>query len=246
MPRFFVKNEAFDGASVNICGDDAWHIARSLRLAVGEEITVCKEDGTEHLCRLEKITDTQATASVLASHAGGGEMPFCTVLYQALPKGDKMDVIVQKAVENGALKIVPFLSERCVSRPDEKALEKKRVRWQRIALEAAKQCGRARVPEVLGAISFSEMLLQTAEHSLCCFCYEGEGTKTLKAVLKGASLDGDSTVSLVVGSEGGFSVKEAEAARDGGAEMCGLGKRILRCESASAYALACLSYEFEL
>ena len=246
MPRFFVESENFDGASVVINGDDAWHIARSLRMAVGEEITVCTPDGNEHVCCLSRITDGEVSAVVKESRRAKGEFPFKTVLYQALPKGDKMDLIVQKAVENGVSVIVPFLSERCVSRPDEKSLEKKRARWQRIALEAAKQCGRGVVPEVLGALGFSRMLEEVKSHRLCCFCYEGDGTKTLKSVLQSANLAEKDTVSVVVGSEGGFSEKEAEAARSAGAAMCGLGERILRCESASSYELACISYEFEL
>lgn len=246
MPRFFVKNENLSGNSVTVSGDDAWHIARSLRMAVGEKITVCDEDGNEHICTLEKITDECAIASVKESKRAKGEMPHRVVLYQALPKGDKMDYIVQKAVENGVSRIVPFVSERCVSRPDEKSLEKKRVRWQRIALEAAKQCGRGVIPSVEGAITFEKMLFEVAAHSLCLFCYEGEGTLSLKKVLNGASLNEGDVISVVIGSEGGFSEKEALAAADAGVSMCGLGNRILRSESASGFALACITYEFEL
>ncbi len=246
MPRFFAENENFDGSFVTITGDDAWHIARSLRMAVGEEITVCGSDGTEHRCRLERISDESVTAAVIESQSARGEMPFYTVLYQALPKGDKMDLIVQKAVENGICKVVPFVSERCVSRPDTKSLEKKRARWQRIALEAAKQCGRGVVPAVADAINFQTLLKEAAEHNLCCFCYEGDGTKSLKAVLKTHKLCKSDTLSVVIGSEGGFSEREAAMAAEAGASMCGLGERILRCESASSFALACISYEFEL
>ena len=246
MPRFFVKNENLSAGTVTVNGDDAWHIARSLRMAVGEEITVCDEDGNEHICVLEKITDEAAVASVKKTVRAKGEMPHRVVLYQALPKGDKMDYIVQKAVEFGVCSIVPFLSERCVSRPDDKALEKKRTRWQRIALEAAKQCGRGVIPTVEGAVTYEKMLSETAEHPLCLFCYEGEGTLPLKEVLKNSSLKEGDTVSVVVGSEGGFSEKEAEKAKEAGAAMCGLGERILRSESASGFALACISYELEL
>ncbi len=245
MPRFFAENGNFDGDLVTVLGDDAWHIARSLRMAVGEEITVCTPDGSEHICILERITDEAVAARVTESRKAGSEMPFRTLLYQALPKGDKMDLIVQKAVENGICTVVPFFSERCISRPDDKSLAKKRARWQRIALEAAKQCGRGVVPEVLDTVSYSEMLRQINGHTLCCFCYEGSGTETIKSVLQNAKPLGG-TVSIVIGSEGGFSEREAAAAEEAGAKMCGLGKRILRCESASAYALACISYEFEL
>ncbi len=237
--------------NVHITGDDAWHIARSLRMAVGESITVCDTQGYEHDCTLQKITDDLVTASIDTSRQAAGEMPCTVVLYQALPKGDKMDLIVQKAVEMGVHMIVPFLSERCVSRPDDAALKKKCARWQRIALEAAKQCGRGYVPQIGTPLSYPQMLQDAAQASIGCFCYEGEGTVSLRAIfseqrasltLRRAPMD----VSLVIGSEGGFSEKEAAAAGIAGLALCGLGRRILRCESASGFALACISYEFEL
>ena len=251
MPRFFVPSEGFDEKQVSITGDDAWHIARSLRMAVGESITVCDPQGYEHVCTLQKITDDLVTASVLTSMRSASEMPFDVVLYQALPKGDKMDLIVQKAVEEGVSRIVPFLSERCVSRPDGAALAKKCARWQRIALEAAKQCGRGRVPTVGTPLSYVQMLSDAAKASVGCFCYEGDGTVSLRTLLteKHASMttsEALTDISLVIGSEGGFSEREAADAKDAGLALCGLGRRILRCESASGFALACISYEFEL
>ena len=243
MPRFFVANENIEQGSVTVTGDDAWHIARSLRMAVGESITVCDEDGNVYDCTLEKITDEASVAKIVGSSASKSESPVFVTLYQALPKGDKMDTIVQKAVEMGACRIVPFISERCISRPDGKSLEKKRVRWQRIALEAAKQCGRGVVPEICDAVSFSQMLEMAKRAQLSCFCYEGEGTRSLRKVLEDAG--NVSEISLVVGSEGGFSAAEADAAGEC-LMLVGLGKRILRCESAPAFALACISYQFEL
>ncbi len=251
MPRFFVPGAGIDKTNVHITGDDAWHIARSLRMAVGEHITVCDTQGVEHDCTLQKITDDLVTASIDASRQSAGEMPCLVVLYQALPKGDKMDLIVQKAVEMGVHKIVPFLSERCVSRPDGAALEKKCVRWQRIALEAAKQCGRGCVPKIGTPLSYTQMLQDAGKASIGCFCYEGDGTVSLKVLLSGkraslASRRAPMDISLVIGSEGGFSEREAAAADAAGLALCGLGRRILRCESASGFALACISYEFEL
>ncbi|MBQ5389735.1 MAG: 16S rRNA (uracil(1498)-N(3))-methyltransferase [Clostridia bacterium] len=251
MPRFFVPGEGFDGEYVSITGDDAWHIARSLRMAVGESITVCDTRGDEHICTLQRITDALVTARIEESLASAGEMPLGVVLYQALPKGDKMDLIVQKAVEMGADRIVPFLSERCVSRPDGASLEKKCARWQRIALEAAKQCGRGRVPTIGAPLSYTQMLADAGEASLGCFCYEGDGTVSLRTLLgerrQSLAPKGDrKDIALVIGSEGGFSEREAASASEAGLVLCGLGKRILRCESASGFALACISYEFEL
>ena len=243
MPRFFVSSENFEQGSVRITGDDAWHIARSLRMAVGESITVCDMQGDVHECTLVSIADEQVHARIDRSFRSESESPVRISLYQALPKGEKMDTIVQKAVEMGACEIIPFFSERCVSRPDAKSLEKKRVRWQRIALEAAKQCGRGIIPQVKDAVSFSQMLESASAASLACFCYEGEGTRSIKEVL--AKAQNVSDISLIVGSEGGFSEKEAIAAGEK-LSLVGLGKRILRCESAPAFALACISYQFEI
>ena len=246
MPRFFVQADNIASDTVTVTGDDAWHIARALRMAVGEAVTVCDGVGTEYDCTLTAITDERVTAHVEREHPSESVLPFTAVLYQALPKGDKMDLIVQKAVESGASRIVPFLSERCISRPDDKAMAKKLVRWQRIAHEAAKQCGRGVLPTVEPLLTYGQLLEAVGREALCCFCYEGEGTQSLRTVLSEAEIPQGGTVSVVVGSEGGFSEREAEAARDAGAALCGLGRRILRCESASGFALACISYQFEL
>lgn len=244
MPRFFVPIENFDAELVTVTGDDAWHIARSLRMAVGESITVCDMQGKVHECTLISITDDTVKARIDKSCAAESESPVRVTLYQALPKGDKMDIIVQKAVESGVYAIVPFISERCVSRPDARSLEKKCVRWQRIALEAAKQCGRGIIPKIGAPLTYEKMLDAAAGAELACFCYEGEGTKPIKEILGSAKNIAD--VSLCIGSEGGFSEKEFLLSKEKGLLPTGLGKRILRCESASAFALACICYEFEL
>lgn len=252
MPRFFVPSTNIRDNRITITGDDAWHIARSLRMAVGEQITVCDMHGGTHTCVLRQITDKAVIAESLAYTESNSESPVRTVLYQAFPKGDKMDLIVQKAVESGVYAIVPFVSERCISRPEGASLEKKIARWQRIALEAAKQCGRGIVPEVRTPLSYGQMLTDAATAAAGCFCYEGDGTSSLKTVLGAyharlADCPPEKrTLSLVIGSEGGFSAAEADAAAKAHLALCGLGKRILRSESASGFALACIAYEFEL
>ena len=172
------------------------------------------------------------------------EPPYSATLYQALVKGDKFDTVVQKAVECGVSRIVPFISERCVVRLSKSDCEKKRLRWQRIAAEAAKQCGRGIIPEVAGLLSYDEMVSEASKAGIPLFCYEAEDMKSLPAVL--LDKKEEKTVSIVIGSEGGFSVNEALKAKEGGLESVGLGKRILRTETASSFVLACLSYELEL
>jgi 16S rRNA (uracil1498-N3)-methyltransferase len=170
-------------------------------------------------------------------------------LYQALPKGDKLDTVIQKAVECGVFEIVTFVSERCIAKESSRE-ENKLSRRQRISLEAAKQSGRGIIPAVKPTVSFAEMLRLASEADIPLICYEGDGTVSLKAALGEARVKSTDkaypTVSLVIGSEGGFSLKEAQAAAEKGFHMTGLGPRILRTETAPLFALACISCHFEL
>ena len=244
MPRFFVPSENISEEAIKITGTDAYHIARSLRMAVGDEITVCDMHAVEHKCRLTRIRDEECECTVIESTPGKTEPPIEITLFMAYPKGDKLEVVIQKAVELGAAKIIPFESSRCIKRPKEEKAEKQTARFQRIAEEAAKQCGRSRLPEIMRPIRFSDMLSLAAEADLSLFCYEGDGTLSLKKVLseKGKI----STLSLVIGAEGGFSLKEAEQASLAGLTPVNLGPRILRCETAPDYCLSAISYHFEL
>lgn len=245
MPRFFLAEPLLpDAASVRIAGEDARHIARSLRMATGEEIVACTPDGAEHRCRLRRIRDDEVEAEILETRPGEGESPIQITLYMAYPKGDKLETVVQKAVELGASVIVPFESERCIRRPKADKVAAQTERLSRIASEAAKQCGRSRLPEVRQPVTYREMLELGAAHDALLFCYEGEGTTPLPKVL--AELPDVRALGVAVGSEGGFSPAEAELAQKAGARMCGLGKRILRCETAPLYVLSCLSYRYEL
>lgn len=255
MPRFFVPVDNISGELIEITGDDANHISRSLRMAAGEEITVCDMRGGEYRCVLESFEGGRVIARITDSRKVSAEPPCKIRLYQAYPKGDKLDVIVQKAVELGVYSITPFESERCVSRPDMKSAARKTERWQRIALEAAKQCGRGIIPSVNPPLSFDEMLTDASLADIPIFCYEGDGTDSLETILsqykRKQCTDGDKDrhtpqISVVIGSEGGFSRLEADMAKNAGFYCAGLGKRILRCETASGFVLACISYEFEL
>lgn len=246
MPRFFVDNDRVADGSVSIVGEDAHHIARSLRMAVGEKITVCDRTGREYICAISSFDEErEVVAKILSSVESANEPSLYIRLFQALPKGDKLDTVIQKAVECGASEIIPFQSERCVVRIKDGAEERKNERRRRIAAEAAKQCGRSRLPEVRSAVSFAEAIALAAESDLCLFCYEGEGTEPLGRILRSREpLSG--SVSIVIGSEGGFSEAEAALAKEKGAVMTGLGRRILRTETASGFVLACLVMQSEL
>lgn len=243
MPRFFVKAENIENETIKIVGDDAFHIARSLRMAVGDEITVSNGEGEEFFSRLTKIRDEECECEVIERRTGSGEPPIHITLFMAYPKGDKLETVIQKAVELGVSRIVPFESSRCIKRPKAEKLDKQLARFSRIAEEAAKQCGRSRLPTVAAPMGFSDMLSAAKEAELALFCYEGEDGTSLKAAISGKS---PVTVSVVVGSEGGFSPEEAEAAISAGLTSVSLGKRILRCETAPAFVLSAFSYETEL
>ena len=243
MPRFFVDPSRIGGESITIEGEDAKHISYSLRMAVGDAVTVCDGEGTDYECRLSKMDGETVWAEILEKHGGATESPAKIRLYMAFPKGDKLETVVQKAVELGASEIVPFVSERCIRRPESAKAEKQTARLQRIATEAAKQCGRSRLPRVGLPVSFAEMLRDIC--ALRLFCYEGEDAESLKAVLDRLE-EIPETVAVTVGSEGGFSPAEAEAARAAGFVSVNLGPRILRCETAPDFALSALCYRFEL
>ena len=243
MPRFFVDKNAVDGEGVMIKGDDARHIARSLRMAVGDTVTVCDGTGTEYHCTLARIRDEECECRILDTRQGQSEPPVEITLFMAYPKGDKLETVIQKAVELGASRVIPFESSRCIKRPSPEKSDKQTARLSKIAAEAAKQCGRSRLPEVLPPIKLSELISSIPHFDLSLLCYEDERGTTVKDALKDKK---PLSISVIVGCEGGFSSEEAKAISDAGAVSVTLGPRILRCETAPLYALSAISYHFEL
>ncbi|MBQ7173216.1 MAG: 16S rRNA (uracil(1498)-N(3))-methyltransferase [Clostridia bacterium] len=250
MPRFFVRRDQIGDNIVAIVGEDAHHISRSLRMAAGEHITVCDMQSTEYDCELTGFYPDHVEARILSSRAGNTEPPYRVHLFQALTKGDKMDAVVQKSVECGVCDITPFESERCIVRLKGEGDASKLARWQRIAFEAAKQSGRGIVPEVHPGEKLDAVLKRRNEFDLAIFCYEGEEERSIKAVLQAAKAsfpkDRFPAIAILIGSEGGFSKDEAARALACGWISAGLGKRILRTETAACVALSCLIYELEL
>ncbi len=236
MPRFF--SDEIESGRVFLRGEDARHIQKSLRMQVGDPLTVCDLRGIDLTCRIEEISPDLVTAAILERRPSETEPTVRVRLYQALPKGDKLDLIVQKAVELGACEIIPVLTSRCISRPDGKSMEKKIQRLSRIALEAAKQCGRGIVPKVGALHSWEAALSEMGEAPLAILFYE-EATASLREMLQGAPGE----VSILIGAEGGFSREEVKEAKAKGLQVASLGKRILRCETAPMAALSVLMYE---
>lgn len=244
MPRFFVNKDNVSDGVIEIAGQDAFHIARSLRMAVGDEITVSDGEGTEYTAVLTKIRDEVCLAEITSQSEATTELPVSVTLFMAYPKGDKLETVIQKAVELGADRIVPFESSRCIKRPKAEKADKLLGRLGRIAEEAAKQCGRSKLPTVTSPVSYKEMLIIAKELDTTLLCYEDEKQLSIKNVLDG--IKEGSKVGVIVGSEGGFSPEEAALATENGAVSVSLGKRILRCETAPLFALSCIAYRFEL
>ncbi len=230
MPRFFAT-EAPSENSMYLFGDDARHIGRSLRMRLGDVITVCYEK-TDYSCKILKISDEVIELEVLSSEPSS-EPSVDLILYMAMPKLDKLELIVQKATELGAVKIVPVMTQRCVSRPDEKQFSKKRERLERIAFEAAKQSGRGIVPKVSDIISLKECVKQMQELDLGLICYE-KGGKPLSEFEYAQK----SSIGIFIGSEGGFDADEVKLCEDSGILPVWLGTRILRCETAPIAAIS--------
>ena len=223
------------GDTITISGEDARHIARSLRMRVGEALTVCDGEGTDYDGVIEELDGESVTVRVERSHPSKGEPRAQVTVYQGYPKGDKLEFIIEKAVELGACEIVPVMTERSVARPDGAQAAKKAVRWQRHALEAAKQCGRGVVPRVAPLTDFAKLQPLLERHELVIFCYE-EGGMSLRDIFADCAKM-PSSVGIFIGAEGGIAQREAQHLADCGAVAATLGTRILRCETAPIAAL---------
>ncbi len=234
MTRFFVSPEELNGQTITLTGENLQHM-KVLRLKAGERVLVCDGAGWEALCEV-----SSSGLTVLERRESQTEAAVKASVYMAFPKADKLEHVIQKATEMGAYEIVAFPSSRCVSRPDEKSLKKKLERWQKIALSAAEQSGRGLVPKVVVLGSYKEALERGAQADKALMFYENEQAVTLKMALAAGAYK---SVSLLTGPEGGLEEKEVAQARDTGWQVCTLGKRILRCETAPLCALSAVMYD---
>ena len=234
MPRFFVNTPLAVGDTAVIDGADARHIGGALRMTVGEPLTLCDGAGTDYACTITAIERDCVQAAVNAAAPTASEPTLAVTLYMGMPKGDKLELIIQKAVELGVTAVVPVITARSIVRVSGKDAEKKQVRLQRIAAEAAGQSGRGIIPTVEAPISWKTALARLANENTL-LCYEGGG-----APIGTLICPADTAVSLVVGPEGGFDPAEVEAVTAAGGHIATLGPRILRCETAPLAALAVL------
>ena len=238
MTRFFVEAQDLSGDVLHLTGENFQH-ARVLRLKPGEKLLVCDGQGREALCQVRQVGASDMELEILERRDSETEAAVKVSVYMAFSKADKLEHVIQKATELGAYEIVAFPSARCVSRPDEKSLQKKLERWQKIAASAAEQSGRGRIPQVITLGSFQEALERAAQADKALLFYENEHAVTLRMALEEGSW---STASLLTGPEGGLEESEVEQARKAGFQVCTLGKRILRCETAPLCALSAVMY----
>ena len=224
---WFFAHDAITTEYYTISGEDASHIARSLRMKVGEELTLCTPDGRRHECEITLVARDEVTVRIKSSTVCEQEPEVKVSLYIALMKGDKIDDVVQKAVELGAYEITPFLSARCISRPDEKSMAKKRARWQKIADNAASQSRRGVIPRVNPCIHLRDIPEAVKNTDKSVVFYECGGRK-LREIIGGE----ESSIALITGAEGGFEQEEIDLLSDSGIEVATLGKRILRAQTA--------------
>lgn len=253
MYHFFVEPCQVYEAYVEILGGDVNHMKNVLRMKAGEEIMVSDGFGHEYLCRVEELLEDSVRVGILERREVSAELPSRLILFQCLPKGDKLELIIQKAVELGASEIVPVASRRCVVKLDAKKEANKRKRWQAIAESAAKQSGRAIVPEVKPAVNFAQALSQAETLDVRLIPYEcadelledGHGSAMEKTRELLSGIQRGQSVGIFIGPEGGLEKEEVDAAVAAGAKPITLGKRILRTETAGLCILSVLMFQLE-
>ncbi|MBO5073165.1 MAG: 16S rRNA (uracil(1498)-N(3))-methyltransferase [Eubacterium sp.] len=244
MYRFFVPEENVHEQEIRITGDDVNHIKNVLRMKAGEKVVVSCGQGMDYYCIIEDIQERVIVLRVREAEPAVTELPARIVLFQALPKLDKMELVIQKAIELGAAEVVPVRTRRCVVKLDAKKEEKKLARWRAIAESAAKQSGRGIIPEVQSVMDFKDALEYAGQLDVIMIPYElcGTAAESGETIREAA---GQQSIGIFIGPEGGFERSEIELASDHGAVPVSLGKRILRTETAGLAVLSVLMFLIE-
>ena len=246
MHHFFVRPEQISGKEAYIEGPDWNHAADVLRVRPGEQVLLSAGEDWDYLCTVREVdrTGQRVLLSVLEENRDIRELPVKISLYQGLPKSDKMELIIQKAVELGAARVIPVETARCVVKLDRKKAESKRSRWQAISESAAKQSGRSVIPEVAMPMPFAVALKEAADSDIRLIPYENaEGMERTRRILE--SVVPGQKIAVFIGPEGGFEETEIRQAEEAGFEAVTLGKRILRTETAGFVVLSLLMAQTE-
>ena len=256
MSRFFVLPQQIDGSTIRIEGGDAQHIGKVLRLNVGDNITICDGAGNDYQAEICRIEKNEVLSQIISQTKADTEPQLRVVLYQGIPKASKMDFVIQKAVELGAMEqgdtLIDFLQasnverlvgkKRSVVKLDAKSAKGKVERWNKIAAEASKQCNRAVIPSVASVAKLDEALSHMQQQELKLVPYEVEEKTGLRDVLE--QNPHVSSVGILIGPEGGFDQAEIEKAREAGLLPVRLGRRILRTETAPLAVISALMYAY--
>lgn len=245
MYQFFVDDAQIGKEFITITGSDVNHIRNVLRMKPGEKIRVSNQKGQDYLCSISELSDDFVQADILDSEAANTELSAKIYLFQALPKGDRMETVIQKAVELGVHEIIPVSMKYCVVKLDAKKAENKRKRWQAIAESAAKQSKRSLIPVVREVMNFDEAVAYAKSFKVNLVPYENErGMAVTRKVIE--ALKPDDTISVMIGPEGGFSAEEIEKVKQENMKIISLGKRILRTDTAAISTLSMLMLHLEM
>lgn len=244
MYRFFVDDSQIEGTSIHITGQDAHHIKNVLRMRPKEEILISDGEKTEYTCYIEELLDEEVLAKIMFAKESGLELPSKIYLFQCLPKNDKMELIIQKAVELGVCEIIPVAAGRCVVKLDAKKEASKGKRWNSISESAAKQSKRMYIPQVTSVMKFAEALEYAKNMDVKLIPYElAKGMDETRACIE--QIQPGQSIGIFIGPEGGFEEAEVEKAMNAGFQPITLGKRILRTETAGLAVLSILMYHLE-
>ncbi|WP_280768512.1 16S rRNA (uracil(1498)-N(3))-methyltransferase [Salipaludibacillus daqingensis] len=248
MQRYFLSKEHFDDGYVMINGEDAKHISRVMRMAIDDLVICCDNERKCYLCKITEVMPNFVKAVIVEPMTKQVELPINVSIAHGLPKGDKLELVIQKGTELGAASFIPFQAERSIVKLDEKKGRKKIERWNKISKEASEQSHRQFVPPVEAIQTLKQLVHLFHSYSYVILAYEEEAKNDEKSRFHhtlSQMKQGDSLL-FVVGPEGGFSDREVELMVENGAISCALGPRILRSETAPLYGLAAISYHFEL
>lgn len=241
MHRCFVEPGGWKSSSVSLGPEEHHHLTKVMRAVNGDVVSVFDGQGREAKARVDAISNSCTTLSILSDETTPG--PDVSIfLIQALPKGKRMELIIEKATELGVSVIIPVISERVVMRPDKRRGAEKQKRWQRIALSATRQCGSRWIPEVLPPCSLSEALRSAGPIDLSLMAHLGTGTLPLREVIERERVNDPKRIAFLVGPEGDWSENEVKIAVDSGAQSVGLGNRVLRVETAAIFGVSVLAY----
>lgn len=244
MHHFFVTPQQISGDKIRIEGGDVNHMKNVLRMKLHEKAEISDGESRTYLCEVEAYEEDVAVLHILEEMEADTEPASKLYLFQGLPKSDKMELIVQKAVELGVYQVIPVAMKRSVVRLDDKKAAKKADRWNSIAESAAKQAGRSRIPEVIMPLSYKEALKMAEELDVTLLPYElAGGMEVTREVIR--QIKSGQSVGIFIGPEGGFEPEEVDAAVSMGAKVITLGRRILRTETAGLATLAVLMFELE-